>query len=73
MQQTSQARRDLPEGLNGAQYAAVQDAIQQIQENLRLRQWCVEKALSMSSPDPMKLAREIFDFVLPQTAVIEAE
>ena len=42
-------RPSLPEGLNGAQMAAVQNYIavmvQQAVVDMKLRQWCVEKAI----------------------------
>jgi hypothetical protein len=31
--------------------------------DLALRQWCIEKAVSVNPPDVVKLARDMFDFI----------
>jgi hypothetical protein len=60
------------EGLNGAQLAAVQQALNGIVEQIKLKQWCVEKAIDTDAPDRIKMAREIFDFVCAMPALIES-
>ena len=60
-------RPSLPEGLNGAQMAAVQNYIavmvQQAVVDMKLRQWCVEKAIETDAPDRVAMARQFFAFI----------
>jgi hypothetical protein len=54
----------LPEGLNAAQMAQVNSMVMAIAQEMRLRQWCIEKALECTE-DPVPLATEIYNFVMP--------
>jgi hypothetical protein len=54
----------LPEGLNAAQLQMVQQALREFTNKMTLRQWCVEKALSTNASDPVKLAHDIYWFVV---------
>jgi hypothetical protein len=57
----------LPDGLNAAQIAAVQQYVTVMQKHLAgqiaLRQWCVEKAIETDVSDRIKMAREMFNFI----------
>lgn len=63
----------LPEGLNAAQMAAVAEAIREMSVQLRLRQWCIEKAVETDAHDRVAMAREMFNFITEQPVVIESE
>lgn len=65
MQQTADRPHSLPdEGLNGAQLAAVADGVRRAIEMMKLKQWCVEKALETDVADRVALAREIYCFIV---------
>ena len=38
-------------------------------KDLVLRQWCVEKAVSVNPPDVVKLARDMFDFITERRGI----
>jgi hypothetical protein len=54
----------LPEGLNAAQMQMVQQALRDFTNKMQLRQWCVERALSANASDPVRLAHDIYWFVV---------
>jgi hypothetical protein len=61
----------LPDGLNAAQMQMVQQALRDFTNKMQLRQWCVEKALSVNSTDPIKLAHDIYWFVVGTQLIAE--
>jgi hypothetical protein len=55
----------LPEGLNAAQMAQVNRMVMAVAQEMKLRQWCIEKALEVAPNDPVPLATQIYNFVVP--------
>ena len=50
--------------LNAAQIAMVQEAVKQVIEGIKVRQWCVEMAVKAATGgDVATVARGIYDFV----------
>jgi hypothetical protein len=57
----------MPDGLNAAQVAAVHKYNAMMQQTIvaemRVRQWCIEKAIETDAPDRVDMARKFFAFV----------
>jgi hypothetical protein len=61
------------EGLNGAQMAAVQRATLEFIERIKLRQWCIEKAIETDVSDRVEMARSMYDFIIEAPVVVVSE
>jgi hypothetical protein len=53
-----------PENLNAAQLAAVNQEVQRVVASLRLRQWVVEQVLKTDADHPVRLAQELYSFII---------
>jgi hypothetical protein len=61
MQQTT---NQPPSNLNAAQVAAVNQQVQRVIAELQLRRWVVEQVLKTDADHPVRLAQELYSFII---------